>query len=281
MDMNTDGKLDPRELKIIFNEAFDDAEVRAVLEKSLTAADADHDGFIDMEEFRQCLRLGSETNVKSLAQRMHGLTVGADADWIYRENLVGYLEHQVEMYENCKSLPSTLVFFIIFFYLVSSHLNLSTLNKIGTAVRGQISQKQSYMENGFPYSMKDIVHSRLEKGSVAEYNKIIGGVRVSIPFEGAENSAWWKSSPAGPLCDFGKGVFMKELGTTQFQVSINPEKPDVCEEWAKKFDTLDAMAFAGIRCQKYPGGSRWCYRRVACMGWWQCRPFERGFFNEE
>jgi len=198
---------------------------------------------------------------------MRGLAVkGNDAEsWVYRENLVTYLEDKREQQENCRSLPATLMFFVLFFYLVSSHLNLNTLNRIGTAVRGQISEKRLFLENEFPNSLKSVLHSRIESDSVAEYNKIIGGIRVSLPYEGGEASAWWFSSPSGPLCPFGKTDFMKKLGTTVGQVSINPKKPDVCDEWAENSTAWmlwplkedDALAFLGGPTGAAEGWPEW------------------------
>jgi hypothetical protein len=267
-DMNTDGQLDPKELKVAFAEGLDDTNVQGLLEKALATADTDNSGLIDAEEFRQCIRLGSETNVKAMAQRMRGLAVATnDADsWIYRENLVSYLEEKREMMENCRSLPATLAFFVLFFYLVSSHLNLNTLNKIGTAVRGQINESKLYLETDFPTSIRKVVQSRAEMGSVAEYNKVIGGLRVSVPYESAgEPSAWWFHSPYGPLCDFSKSKFAKELATTAGQVSINPKKPDVCEEWAENstawmlwpLQESDARAILGGPTGKETGWPTW------------------------
>eukprot|EP00746_Dinoflagellata_sp_MGD_P164125 gnl/MRDRNA2_/MRDRNA2_92584_c0_seq1.p1 gnl/MRDRNA2_/MRDRNA2_92584_c0~~gnl/MRDRNA2_/MRDRNA2_92584_c0_seq1.p1 ORF type:complete len:1056 (+),score=182.50 gnl/MRDRNA2_/MRDRNA2_92584_c0_seq1:83-3250(+) len=268
LDLNTDGQLDPDELKKIFKTGMEDSDVQNMLMKALAAADTDNNGYVDVEEFRQCLRLGSESNVKAIAQRMRGLAVGAnDAEsWVYRKNLIEYLEEKREMMENCRSLPSTLMFFVLFFFLVSSHLNLNTLNKIGTAVRGQISETTVYLENEFPDSIRSVLHSRVENGAVAEYNKIIGGIRVSKPYDFAgEPSAWWFHAPYGPLCEFGKGTYAKKLATTGGKVSIDPQKPDVCEEWAENstawmlwpLKESDSLAVLGGPTGKESGWPEW------------------------
>lgn len=193
MDIDDSGAITTKELQKCLEKHIEDKEIKKDLLDLLVTADVSLDGTIDAEEFRQALLLGSHADIEKMASKMHGMPT---EDWVLRETLVEYLDTLEEQKENCKSLPSTLLFFIIFFYLVVSHLDISLGHDLSMAIGGNLVS--SKLKDNYPGSLWNIIAEHAGSSRISRHNQVIGGLRLTRP---AENVP---AGTSGRLCPYGK-----------------------------------------------------------------------------
>jgi len=223
LDLDSDGTLSREEIMGAFHNVAgdDDDGVCDTLDKILNTTDVD-DNAIDCEDLRQAIRLGHENHAKEMTLKLQGHDP-AEGDWIWRDKLIEYLKMRKEMYENCKSLPVTLFFFVLFFYLASGHLMQKELHLLNTSISGDLNINDDRLADGFPETAKVIVHNQIRKPFVASYNQIIGGWRVSKILPDTE--------PQGPLC----ALPIQEYFSKRMSGDFEPMEPKTCEpNWGNK-----------------------------------------------
>merc|ERR1719420_2871957 len=80
------------------------------------------------------------------------------------------------MMDNCMSLPLTLLFFMIFFYVSCVHFDLGTQYSLTLAQTQEI--RPDLLVPEYPASLWTWAESRAEVARIARFNKLIGGMRV-------------------------------------------------------------------------------------------------------
>eukprot|EP00746_Dinoflagellata_sp_MGD_P160830 gnl/MRDRNA2_/MRDRNA2_87758_c0_seq1.p1 gnl/MRDRNA2_/MRDRNA2_87758_c0~~gnl/MRDRNA2_/MRDRNA2_87758_c0_seq1.p1 ORF type:complete len:973 (+),score=197.50 gnl/MRDRNA2_/MRDRNA2_87758_c0_seq1:148-3066(+) len=257
MDINKDGSVSEDEVLAAFRNVAGTSDQTAhiieLLEEILKTTDFADDQPIDMEDLRQALRLGCEDHAKAMTLKLQGHDP-AQGHWIWRDKLLEYLVTRKEMYENCKSLPVTLVFFILFFYLASSHLRTKELNILNNSVGGSFSLygkslDMDKMANFFPDSAKDFVSDQVRTTNLANYNQLLGGFRVSKMLPDTEAD--------GPLCSYQLGDYLAE----RFSGKSHSMEPEICEPgWGNQSSWLlwalnNEDAFSFLQTEK--GNNGW------------------------
>lgn len=199
MDVDDSGSITVKELQKSLEAHITDAEVKKDLLNLLITADASLDGTVDCEEFRQALLLGSANEVEKMASKMHGMPT---EDWVLRETLVDYLEHREEQVENCKALPLTLFFFVIFFYLVVHHLEIKKGHELGMAIAGNL--KTTKLKSNYPASLWAIVAEHAGSSRISRHNQVVGGIRLNRPPLDPEERQ-------GRLCPYSKFTWFSDF----------------------------------------------------------------------
>lgn len=232
LDLNKDGSVDKEEIlgafrRVVVADEKDgvDGEAQEIvdrLERIIATTDIEPDQPIDCEDLRQAMRLGCEDHAKAMTLKLQGHDP-ASGHWIWRDKLVDYLTERNEMFENCKSLPVTLFFFILFFYLASSYLKAKEMNILNQSVSGALNLKLDKVANNFPDSARDIVHKQIRSPYLANYNQVLGGWRVSKIRPDTE--------PTGPLCSYPIQDFVSEKMSAKSDIFV----PEVCApDWGNQ-----------------------------------------------
>eukprot|EP00746_Dinoflagellata_sp_MGD_P148102 gnl/MRDRNA2_/MRDRNA2_80364_c0_seq2.p1 gnl/MRDRNA2_/MRDRNA2_80364_c0~~gnl/MRDRNA2_/MRDRNA2_80364_c0_seq2.p1 ORF type:complete len:424 (+),score=70.85 gnl/MRDRNA2_/MRDRNA2_80364_c0_seq2:86-1357(+) len=175
-------------------------------------------GRINVPQFMQALLLGSEDEANKVVTRLKGLPI--DGKWVFRDTLVHHLKTREEATENCKSLPITLLFFCVFFYLVTVHLRIDLSYELTNAVGEGLDSQ--YLEKKYPTSLWSLVARNAGAARMAHKNQVIGGIRMSKAPEDGQ--------PLGRLCQYNTMDFLGELITTLGKNAQEPEPLKVCHD---------------------------------------------------
>lgn len=172
-------------------------------------------GHISPDQLMQALLLGTHEETRNAVHKLKGLPEGR---WVFRETLVEHLKVREEANENCKALPLTLLFFCVFFYLVTRHLQIGMTYELTSAVGNDLNTAK--LKKKHPDSLWSLVRANAGAARISFNNKVVGGVRISeIPEKG---------KPLGRLCMYGTLDFVGDMIMTGGANARSPEPLKAC-----------------------------------------------------
>mmetsp|Transcript_87949 Transcript_87949/g.151939 ORF Transcript_87949/g.151939 Transcript_87949/m.151939 type:complete len:1267 (-) Transcript_87949:61-3861(-) len=194
------------------------SELRDALLTGLRSVDTTRDGHFTLEDLRQALSLSIESTTRRHVACLHGHDPSA-GHWVSRDGLVNFLENRRAQFQNCLALPCSLIFFVLFFFVMIWHAEMETAGALSLAVEDAVSRPDKW-EIGFPDSAWTWLASYAETNMIVPHTPTIGGVRFIILGRGEETVADHKSKS---LCEYSRHEFhVDSLGGGV------PDKPKIC-----------------------------------------------------
>lgn len=160
--------------------------------------DADGDGHVTAEELFRGINIG-DTGLNKYLSNLRGERK-TDGKQLHRSEFLDYLNYQFDKDDACWTLPTTVILFLVYLFMVQSHGNTENQFWIHEAMQGEVAEEGGRSNHEGPFldrdvhdiptwwdwaiyslpsaSMKQELPTYPQPGRLGSYNQMFGGLQL-------------------------------------------------------------------------------------------------------